>query len=83
MMKHKLNVSSSPHVRSRITTGSVMYDVILALMPATVFGVYHFGFHAFMILATSVLSAMLTEFVFDYVAHRPNTLLRKTPRCWL
>ena len=73
-MNNKLNVSSSPHIRSRISTGSVMYDVILALLPATVFGVYHFGFHAFMILAVSVLSAVLTEFVFDYIAHRPNTL---------
>ena len=73
-MNNRLNVSSSPHVRSRITTGSVMYDVVLALLPATVFGVYRFGLHAFMILAVSVLSAVLTEFVFDYVCHRPNTL---------
>ena len=61
----QLNVSSSPHVRSRISTGSVMYDVILALMPATVFGVYRFGFHAFLIIATSILSDVLKEFVFD------------------
>ncbi len=70
----KLNVSSSPHVRSRLTTGSVMYDVVLALMPATFFGVYHFGFHALLIILMSVFSAVATEFVFDYIAHRPNTV---------
>lgn len=70
----KLNVSSSPHVRSKLTTGTVMYDVILALMPATFFGVYHFGFHALLIILMSVFSAVMTEFVFDYIAHRPNTL---------
>ena len=43
MEKRLLNVSSGPHVRSRLTTGGVMYDVILALLPATVFGIYHFG----------------------------------------
>ena len=70
----QLNVSSSPHVRSSLSTGTVMYDVILALMPATFFGIFHFGFHAFLIVATSIISAVLTEFVFDYVAHRPNTI---------
>lgn len=73
-MNGLLNVSSSPHLRSRLTTGQVMYDVILALMPATFFGIYHFGFHAFMILAVSVLSAVMTEFIFDYIAKKPNTL---------
>ena len=68
------NVSSSPHMRSRLTTGEVMYDMILALMPVTVAGVYVHGFHAFLVIAMSVLSAVLTEFVFDYVAGRPNTV---------
>lgn len=72
--KTLVNVSSSPHVRSKLTTGSVMYDVILALCPATVVGIYHHGFHAFMIVAVSILSAVMTEFVFDYVTKRPNTL---------
>ena len=73
-MNNQLNVSSSPHVRSKISTGTVMYDVILALMPATFFGVFHFGLHAFLVIAMSILSAVATEFVFDYVTHRPNTL---------
>lgn len=68
------NVSSSPHVRSKLTTGNVMYDVILALMPATVVGIYYHGFHAFMVIAVSILSAVMTEFVFDYVTGRPNTV---------
>ncbi|MBD5148172.1 MAG: RnfABCDGE type electron transport complex subunit D [Oscillibacter sp.] len=67
-------LSSSPHVRSRLTTGQVMYDVILALCPAAVVGVYHHGFHAFMVIAVSILTAVMTEFIFDFVAGRPNTL---------
>ena len=39
-MNGLLNVSSSPHIRSRLTTGRVMYDVVLALMPAAIFGVW-------------------------------------------
>lgn len=73
-MRRLYNVSSSPHVRSRLTTSGVMYDVILALLPAAVFGVYRFGFHAFLVIAASVLSAVLTEFVFDYIAKKPNAV---------
>lgn len=73
-MSKLYNVSSSPHVRSRLTTGEVMYDVILALMPAAFAGVWHHGLHAFLVIAVSILSAMLTEFVFDYIAKKPNTL---------
>ena len=73
-MNGLLNVSSAPHIRSRLTTGKVMYDVILALLPASVFGVYLYGLHAFLILAASVVTAVLTEFVFDFLCHRPNTL---------
>ncbi len=73
-MSRLYNVSSSPHVRSRLTTGHVMYDVILSLMPATFFGVYHFGFHALLIILVSIGSAVLTEFVFDWIAHTPGTI---------
>jgi len=67
-------VTSSPHIRSRLSTGDVMYDVILALMPATLFGVWHFGFHALLVVCMSVVSAVLTEYVFDYLTGRPNTV---------
>ena len=73
-MNRLFNVSSSPHVRSRLTTGGVMYDVILALMPATVFGIYRYGMSAFLVVLVSVASAVLTEFVFDYITKKPNTI---------
>ena len=73
-MNGLLNVSSNPHTRSRLTTGKVMYDVVLALLPATVFGVCLYGIHAALIIGVSVVTAVFTEFVFDYLTHRPNTL---------
>ena len=73
-MNSLLNVSSSPHIRSRLTTGKVMYDVVLALVPAAVFGVWIYGLHAALVIATSIVSAVVTEFVFDYIAHKENTL---------
>lgn len=69
-----LNVSSSPHVRSKLTTGSVMIDVALALAPAAVFGIYRYGLHGFLIIASSILAAVVTEFIFDLIAKKQNTI---------
>ncbi len=68
------NVSSGPHVRSRLTTGNVMYDVILCLLPAVFVGIYHFGLQAVLVIGMSVVTAVVTEYVFDYIAHRENTV---------
>ena len=39
----KLKVSASPHVRSKATTSDIMFDVVIALVPATAFGLYIFN----------------------------------------
>ena len=74
MNENRLNISSSPHDRQSLTTAGVMLQVILALMPATVFGIWHFGMHAFLVIATSILSCVVSEFVFDFIAKRQNTV---------
>ncbi len=51
-----------------------MYNVVIALLPAAVFGVYRYGFHAFLVIAVSVVSAVVTEFVFDHIVKKPNTI---------
>lgn len=72
-MKPTLNVSSSPHVRDRWTTPFIMMVVSLALLPAAAVGVYAYGLRALWIILASVISCVLTEFVFDKIAHRPDT----------
>ena len=57
-MSKLYNVSSSPHVRSKLTTGIVMYDVILCLLPATVMGIWHFK-----------LQALTGDRSFDCISH--------------
>ena len=74
-MSNLYNVSSSPHVRSKLSTGTVMYDVILALVPATVVGIWNFGFHAFLVILMSITGAVLTEYVFDDIAKKPMTIM--------
>lgn len=61
-----LKVSASPHVRSKDTTSDIMFDVILALVPATVFGIYNFGKSAGFLVLTCVLSCVAFEALFQW-----------------
>jgi len=60
----KLLLSSSPHVYTGVTTRQVMLAVIMALLPATVYGVVLFGLPALALIATSVGTAVLSEAAF-------------------
>ena len=46
VLKNKLFVCSSPHLRDNSTTQSIMLDVLIALLPATVAGILFFGLRA-------------------------------------
>ena len=72
-MNTMMNLSSSPHVRDRWTTAYIMRVVLLALLPATVVGVVHFGIHALLVVLLSVFTAVLCELVFDKLCHKPDT----------
>ncbi len=73
-MSEALNISSSPHVRDRWTTPYIMRVVLLSLMPATCVGIISYGWQAFAIVALAVVSAVLTEWVFNKIVHKPNTI---------
>ena len=73
-MSHLLNVSSSPHVRSGVTTTGIMGDVLIALVPATLFGVYNFGARAALIILICVITCVLTEFVWQNLMKKPVTI---------
>ena len=45
-MEQMYNVSSNPHIRDKMTTSRIMQLVVIALLPATFFGIWNFGAHA-------------------------------------
>lgn len=63
----ELLVSSSPHIRSRVTTRRLMLDVIIALLPCLIAGIVFFGWYALALAAISVGSAVATEFVYALI----------------
>lgn len=69
-----LIVSSSPHIHSRATTSNIMRDVVIALLPAAVASVVLFGFKAALMIAVCVASAILSEFVFNIIAKKKQTV---------
>ncbi|MEG1254553.1 RnfABCDGE type electron transport complex subunit D [Clostridium sp.] len=74
MSGNLFNVSVSPHIKSKETVSTVMRDVLIALVPATIAGVYFFGLGAALVMLTAVVSAMLSEFIFNKITKKPNTL---------
>ncbi|MDD5688462.1 MAG: RnfABCDGE type electron transport complex subunit D [Elusimicrobia bacterium] len=53
----------APNIRSERTTATIMCLVIIALLPAGVWGVYKFGIHSAYIILTSIVSCVLIEFI--------------------
>lgn len=66
----KLRVNVSPHIRSGNTTMGIMLDVIIALIPALLAGIYHFGVRALYITGVCVLACVLSELAFQLIAKR-------------
>ena len=66
------NVSSSPHVRSKHTTQGLMLDVAIAMIPASIYGVWQFGMHALVVLIATVLSCVISEYGFEKLMKNSN-----------
>ncbi len=73
-MREQLNVASSPHIRHLDTTSGIMLDVIIALLPACIFGCIIFGLRALAVLAVSVAAAVLSEFLWNIILKKPQSV---------
>ena len=73
-MAKLFNVSSSPHVRSKVSTSNIMYDVAIAMVPALIWGVMQFGIRALIVVAATVASCMLSEYAFEKYMKKPITI---------
>ncbi len=73
-MSDLMRVSSNPHIRDKVSTSRIMLLVILALLPTTVFGIWNFGIRALLIVAVTIASTVLTEFCFEKLTKKKNTI---------
>lgn len=73
-MSDLYQVSSSPHVRAKDSTSRIMLYVIIALLPTSLFGIYNFGFKALLLILITIASCVATEWVFNKIVHKKNTI---------
>lgn len=73
-MESNLILSSSPHIHTRDSSRRIMLDVIIALLPAAVAGVVIFGMKALGIIAVCVISAVISEALFNLAVGKKQTV---------
>lgn len=70
----KLTVSSSPHIRSGMTTQKIMLNVIIALCPAIIASGIIFGLRAIFLILICVSTSLVWETLFNLITKRSNTI---------
>ena len=73
-METNLILSSSPHIHTRDSSRRIMLDVIIALLPAAIAGVVIFGAKALGVIAACVITAVVSEALFDVITHKKQTV---------
>ena len=73
-MEKKLIVSSSPHVRSNEDTSYIMKQVIIALIPAALAGVYFFRLNAISVMFFCILGTVGSEFLYQKITKGGSTI---------
>ena len=74
MAKYNLINITSPHFHDDSSTQKVMLDVIIALIPTSIAGVIIFGSKSLVLMAACIVTAVLSEFLFDKAAGKANTV---------
>lgn len=74
-MNENYNISSSPHIRDKVTSSNIMLMVTIALLPATIFGIYNFrNENAWLLVVVTTATAVLAEFVYEKLMKKPVTI---------
>ena len=73
-MENKFVVSSSPHIRDNVNTKKIMLDVIIALLPAALAGVYFFGLRALAVILVTISSCVISEYIARKAMKREATI---------
>lgn len=70
----KYVITASPHIRAKVSTDSIMRDVLVALVPALIASAAIFGFRALLVTLVSVAACMFFEWGFEKIVKKPSTV---------
>ncbi len=68
------SISVSPHLHNKYSIPKIMWNVIIALIPAMIASVYFFGMRAFWMEIVSILAAVLSEIFIKLLLKRKITI---------
>ena len=68
------DVAYQPQVRTVRDTQRIMLDVLIATLPIAGFGVYRFGFHALLLMVSSMAAAVFFEWAYRKLLHKSITI---------
>jgi electron transport complex protein RnfD len=69
-----LLIRHGPHIHNGVSVNEIMFHVVIALLPACIFAIFHFGLSAFLVLLVAVLSCVLTEHCCCLFLNRETTI---------
>jgi electron transport complex protein RnfD len=73
-IRKTLEIRTSPHIVSGYSVDTIMFNVVLALLPVSAFAVYVFGLTGLLTLVTAVISCVATEYLLCRLAGKPSTV---------
>ena len=73
-----LTVASSPHIRGDFKTRRIMLDVVLALLPALLVGVWMHGFRSVQVVLVSIVCCIACEWLYSIVTKKRNTIVDRS-----
>lgn len=73
-MEQKFYGMSAPHIRGTLSTQTIMLYNILALLPAGIHGVFRYGLNAGLVILSTCVSAVATEYLFQKIMKKPVTV---------
>jgi electron transport complex protein RnfD len=74
MNQELYHVSANPHVRDKVTTQNLMFYVILALLPTTIFGFVNFGLSAIINVVVTTATCVIAEYAWQKLMHKKITV---------
>lgn len=71
-----LNVAASPHLHTRRSVSTCMWNVVIALIPALTAALYYFGIGAAIVIVTAILGCVITEYAITrWMFGQPSTIM--------
>ena len=67
-------MTASPHMHGKQNTRNIMLDVVIALLPLIGWGVYAFGSRALLVVCASVISCVISEYIYRKLLHKSNSI---------